>query len=425
MVVERVNQLRAVEALRAGVPNRDVVRVLPPTQEDIEKRYQTLLEATDKGWMEEKQNPGLLLEGDFGTGKSHWLEAFQHRALEENFVCSTIVVNKETPLYDLAKVYRACAEAATVRGRFGPVLPELALAYRRDRAPGHQEFYDWVHQHPTLDPRFAATLDLFGRNTDPEFRRRLMDDWIGDAMPVTELRNALKESGRLGAYPISRPIPGQTLLRFEFLSRFFSSAGYAGWVILLDEAEMISKYSLRQRGRAYSHLAQLLGLVRGARVSGLACVATITKDYAGQVLYGRKNDIENIPARLQNTKDAEHIPSAEVGMRAIKSKGVELRPPSRAQVQETYAKVRALYSDAYGWEAPEVGPSTGIAGAREYSSSTGMRQYVRGWVNIWDLRRLYDYEADLVVHEERFSYDEDPAMQIDTREESDEPIIAT
>ena len=50
---------------------------------------------------------------------------------------------------------------------------------------------------------------------------------------------------------------------------------------------MISKYSLRQRGRSYAHLAQLLGASKPG-IAGLVCAATITKDYAGQVLYGRK-----------------------------------------------------------------------------------------------------------------------------------------
>jgi BREX system ATP-binding protein BrxC/D len=188
--------------------------------------------------------------------------------------------------------------------------------------------------------------------------------------------------------------------------------------VMLDETEMVSKYSLRQRGKAYAHLAQLLGLAKGARVPGLAAVATITKDYAGQVLYGRKNDIDNIPARLQSTRDADFIVPAEAGMRAIKSKAVELRPPTRDQVMETYRKVRALYSTAYGWEAPEIG------NAREYSSSTGMRQYVRSWITIWDLRRLYNYQADLIAERATISYDEDADLQTEPREE-EEPTIST
>src|SRR5690349_3203499 len=92
-----VDKLRAVEALRAGVPNRDVVRELPPVQPDIEERFDLLLQATSARG-EQKPLPGLLLEGDFGTGKSHWLEYFQHVALENHFICSTVVLSKETPL---------------------------------------------------------------------------------------------------------------------------------------------------------------------------------------------------------------------------------------------------------------------------------------------------------------------------------------
>lgn len=246
-----------------------------------------------------------------------------------------------------------------------------------------------------------------------------MDEWVGDPMRISELKTALREMGEWSTYQIGRPLPGQALQRFEFMSRFIASAGYGGWLVLLDEAEMISKYSLRQRGKAYAHLAQFLGLVRGARIPGLAAVATITKDYAGQVLYGRKNDIENIPARLEGTRDAGYAPAAEIGMRAIKSKAQELRPPTRDQVHETYQKVRALYAGAYDWNAPE------IADAREYSSSTGMRQYVRSWINIWDLRRLYDYQADVVAERATISYEEDRDLQIEAHEDDEEPIIST
>jgi len=46
---------------------------------------------------------------------------------------------------------------------------------------------------------------------------------------------------------------------------------------------------------------------------------------------------------------------------------------SKAQVEEIYRKVKALYAGAHNWETPE------IEGRREYSSSVGMRQYVRSY----------------------------------------------
>lgn len=408
-----VEQRRAVEALRAGVPNRDVVRQLKPLQPDLEERYEGLLEAAAHAWLEAKTVPGLLLEGDFGTGKSHWLECFQHRALESNFICSKVVLNKETPLHDLAKVYRACVEMAVAPDRAGSALEEISHTYHTERASHYQDLFEWVHQNQELDPRLAASLFLFEHSDDQELRKRIVDEWTGYPMSVPDLKAALRASGEPKRYNVAKSQKMQALHQFEFLTRFFYSAGYAGWVLLLDEAEMVSKYSVRQRGKAYAHLAQLMGLMKGGSAPGFAAVFTITKDYTGQVLLGRKNDLANIPARLSGTRDESYTGAAEIGMKAIKGKGHDLRPPTRQQVEAIYATVRALYSHAYQWAAPE------IEERREYAASTGMRQHIRSWINTWDLRRLYDYQAELVADTVTISYEEDADLQTSP----DEPVI--
>lgn len=417
----RVEKRRAIEALRAGVPNRDVVRHLPPLQPDVIEKFEALLEAAALSWNEGPMAGGMLLEGDFGTGKSHWLEHFGHLALEHRFVCSTVVLNKETPLHDAGKLYRACVEAAVAPGRTGAALEEIAHSYHTERAPYFREMMDWAHSNSELDPRLAATLLLFEKSGAPEMRKRVAEEWAGSPMPVPELKAALRDIGEGRTYALARGRKMPPLLWFSFLSRFFRSAGYAGWVILLDETEMVSKYSLRQRGRAYAHLAQLLGLAKGTSIPGLASVFTITKDYTGQVLLGRKNDQSNIPARLAGTADEGITALAEVGMKAIRGKGHELRAPSRAQVEAVFEQVRSLYSASYNWPAPDIS-------RREYAASTGMRQYVRSWINSWDLRRLYDHEAGVVTENLSLSYDEDADMQAaserhEEHEEADAPIV--
>jgi hypothetical protein len=403
----KVDQLRAVEALRAGVPNRDVVRQLPPVQATVGRRFEALLKATAEPFgdgLPAAPTPGMLLEGDFGTGKSHWLEYFRHRALEENFVCSRIVLNKETPLHDSSLLLRAAAASAVAPDRVGPALTELALSYDPERAPGYRELFEWVHRTPDLDPRLAATLYLFEHGADDEMREKAMAEWAGYPMAVADLRGALKAAGS-GAYRIGRPQAGQTAQRMEFLSRFFRSAGYAGWVILFDEAEMISRYSVRQRGRAYAHLAALLNLMPGS-IPGLAAIFTITKDYAGQVLMGRKNDLGNLLPRLAGTCDAPLAPAADTGMRAIQLKGIDLRPPTPEQVSAIYEATRALYAEAYDWQPPDERENR-----REYLASTGWRQYVRTWITTWDLRRLYGYAANPVIDRPQMSYEEDEDIQ--------------
>jgi len=412
-----VNLRRAIEALRAGVPNRDVVRQLPPEQKNIEEQFDALLHATEAGWAEDKQAPGLLLEGDFGTGKSHWLEYLRHLALEQHFVCSTIVLNKETPLHDLTKIYRAAVESAVAPGKTGPALEEIAHTYHTEQAPYYRELFEWVHQARGIDPRYAATLFLFERDPNEDLRQKILAEWTGYPMRVSDIRAALRDIGEPKSYIIGAPQRGQIAQRFEFLSRFFRSVGYAGWVLLFDETEMVAKYSIRQRGKAYAHLAQLLGACKNAMIPGLASAFTITKDYTGQVLYGRKNDLEMLPAKLKGTRDEEYQAAAEIGMKLIKSKGVELRPATRAQVEEIYQKVRTLYSAAYAWDAPELEEK------REYSTSTGMRQHVRSWINTWDLRRLFGTDAELEYQTVQTSYEEDADLQVESADIDEEPCI--
>ncbi|HEY8744534.1 MAG TPA: hypothetical protein VIU62_15675, partial [Chloroflexota bacterium] len=66
-----VEYRRAIEALRAGVPNRDAVRALGSNQQSIEEKFRQQLEAASADVARDAQSGGLLVAGDFGSGKSH------------------------------------------------------------------------------------------------------------------------------------------------------------------------------------------------------------------------------------------------------------------------------------------------------------------------------------------------------------------
>jgi hypothetical protein len=61
---------------------------------------------------------------------------------------------------------------------------------------------------------------------------------------------------------------------------------------------------------------------------------------------------------------------------------MRLAPPSRETIDQTHETVRALHGQAYGWSPPPA------VAAGERLASTRMREYVRTWINEWDLRRL-------------------------------------
>lgn len=60
---------------------------------------------------------------------------------------------------------------------------------------------------------------------------------------------------------------------------------------------------------------------------------------------------------------------------------VLLTPPDSAELDRAYARLKELHGTAFGWSPPDV-PSLERLGA------TRMRQYVRVWINEWDLVRL-------------------------------------
>jgi hypothetical protein len=392
-----VSRRRALEALRAGVPNRDAVMFLGSMQQGVEDRFSGLLGAVG-GAAVDNVPGGMLIGGGFGTGKSHVLEHLSHVALSDGFVVSKVVISKETPLYDPVKIYRAAIEQAKVPGRPGSAIDEIADALQVGSG-SYDELYRWVHREDApVDSRFRATLFLheYARG-DEEFADRIVRFWAGDPLPVPDLRRRLKEFGATAAYPLEKIKERDlSVQRFRFISRLMRAAGYRGWVILLDEVELIGRYSALQRARSYAELARWARGDRDDPGAPLGAVLATVDDFETQVLVG-KNDPELLPKRLRakGTDEAELLAGqAETGMRIIEREQIPLQPPGQEELDRTYAQVRQIHAEAFNWEPPDVG-------GLERLPSNRMRQYVRAWINEWDLRRLDpDFEPETTVAEE-------------------------
>jgi hypothetical protein len=277
----RVQARRAIEALRAGVPNHDAVLALGGGQPRIEGRFRSLLERAADDLVKGIQTPGLLVAGDFGTGKSHLLEALEQISLQENFICSKIVVSKETPLQDPDKLFRAAIRAAVVPGKRGNALTELAFGLKYE-SQAYQDLVAWAGQPASgLGSRFPASLFVFERTRDEEVRDRIISFWGGDPLDVRQLRGWLRDQGEAATYRLERigkrDLP---LQHVSFTSRLIAAAGYAGWVLLVDELELIAQYSFKSRARAYAELARWTGRLRGQRCPGLVSLFAITQDFA-------------------------------------------------------------------------------------------------------------------------------------------------
>jgi P-loop Domain of unknown function (DUF2791) len=438
---ERVARRRAVEALRSGVPSWDAVAMLGSGQPEAEDRFTGLLDRAAEhgsgagaGWSagaasagdrrgQGAEGPGLLLGGGFGGGKSHLLTHFGHLAMQAGFVVSTVVISKETPLHDPAKTFRAAIDAAVDPGRAHGVLAGAAGLLEPD-TPRYAELTRWVNSPASgLDERFAATLLCHERLRggevpgSDETADSLVRFWAGEPLRIFDLRRALRSVGAAGLFSFS-PVNARDLARqrFRFAAALLRAAGYEGWVVLFDEVELIGRYSLLQRGRSYAELGRWLsGSLSGPAVP-LAGVFAMTDDFSEAVLTGKK-DRDDLPGKLrakQTPEWDETATLAEAGIQHIENEMVLLEPPDGAELDRTYAELKKLHGDAFDWSPPDV------AGL-ERLGATRMRQYVRAWINEWDLLRLdASFQPQTVAVDIASDYQEDADLEGGGLEETGE-----
>ncbi len=415
---DQVSAQRALEALRNGVPNSDAVRALRCMQPKALDAFTKCLDQLGHGPVTEDPlfSKGMLIAGGFGSGKSHTISYLEQKALKRNFVVSRVVISKETPLHDPAKLFLAAVREGRLPGGRGALIHELALKLDY-RAPRTVPFVEWAMRRQPHGI-IGASVCIHERSPDTELLQRVVDFWSGERIAVKELRQALKNLGIPKAYEI-KTVKGADLapIRFEFVARLARAVGFQGWIILLDEVELIARYSLLQRAKAYAELATWLGAVPGRGARGVSFVAAITDDFALDVLIERK-DREKVSTRLTGKGDTKSLAIsslATAGMDLIEREAILLNPPSDDSLQVSYQRLRELYGSAYG-----KAPADAFEPERE--AHRAIRSYVRRWISTWDLERLYPAERREAEEETlRTGYDEDADLASESEEGPAEP----
>ena len=405
----KLNSRRALESLRNGVPNGDAVSALGCSQPVVEQGFNAMLDRLTVPGNRHDGGQGMMVAGDFGSGKSHLLGYLENCALERNFVCSRVVISKETPLFDIDKVFRAVVEKGRVPGVTGQMVEEIAqkLDYS---SPGYTDFFQWANQEDNgLHRIIPATLAVHEYDNDPQLLNEINWFWSGERIQLKSVRDGLRHWGLLQAHPfrapVSRDMPPQKL---RFVLELIKAAGYNGWVVLLDEIELVANYSVLQRARSYAELARWMGQSTEEKYPGLVVVGTMTADLPEEVLDSKEDRDKAVPRLRARGREADLLTAAraEAGMRLLERGFRTLAEPDEAMLLNLYRQLKTIHSEAYGWDAPEIDHGIG----RGIPAS--IRRYVRRWINEWDLRRLYpDTEPEIEETELTFSYEEDTTLE--------------
>ncbi len=402
-----LDSARAIESLRTGVPNGTAVRLLGCSQPRVSRKFDSALDKSERGDAITGGSAGLLIKGGFGSGKSHTLTFLSEVALRRRFVVSRISINKETPLSDPDKLFRALAESAVLPDRRGAGLFEAAQKLVTE-SDGYRSLEQWAQKH-LHDERIAASLRLFrvGRRQF-ELRDQIAHFWCGDRVGVHYLKSQARE--------LNIPFAGamKTIYirefgheRMQFASRMLRVAGYSGWVWLIDEVELIGCYSLLQRLYSYCEIGRLMSSDSDLDCPGVVPVLAITDDFESAVLAG-KQDLQRIPSYFHERcnlgwHDRHYSPLP--GIAAIQKEGILLDTLPPEDAKELYNRLAGLYQEAYGWEP---GKHDGTVSP----TSTTVRQQIKRWVTLWDVERLLPgINAQVDTQSPTLNYREDSAEQ--------------
>lgn len=385
----------AIEALRAGVPNRAAIRMLGTVETAIEDRFTAALDAM---WSDQPA-PGQLFAGGFGTGKSHLLGYLREQALRRNVVVSWVTVSKETPLSQPGLMFAAAMRNAVVPGQpDDAVTAALAAVQRRQ---GQVQALELWASTPDADVAqvFAAVTHLLARNLPADLQHGIEAFLCGAKPPSTLVRKKLAELGARGMFDLTGTKAAELQLqRPKFMAQLIRHAGFAGWCLLIDEVELIGRYGPLQRASAYAELARWLGLGDGG-IPGLHVTAAITEDFTRNVINDRQDD-EKLPERLRNKGLPRQAEMASAAMQAIReAQAHQLAAPLEGDLHRHAATLRGCYAVAYNWQAPAP-----IMAARR--TSLTMRHHVRGWITEWDMLRLQGTHAGVEVSEIDTDYSE-------------------
>lgn len=405
---------RAIESLRAGVPNSTAVEALGIDQPSITRAFADRLDLLASGISHPR---GFLIEGGFGTGKSHILKFISMSACKRGLASSAVTVSKETPLGDFSALFRSAILNLTYPdGRIGGTLSEIFDRLDPESKPYLKLFEAVSDGSSGLDPIYHASLMLYERHrTDISIVEELVDFWDGGRPHVPEWRRLLKDIGY--GVPVIKAIPDKDLAlqRFCFASLALKAAGFKGWLITVDEIELMAKFSLRARGLAYGVLAHFL---QHPDPSGASCasfrdmiiIGAITPDLIGELLRTR-DDRSQLTQRFDN--DSQFYADSISGIEAITEPNavLSIAPATTEQLEQAVDQVYRLYLSAYRGFSDAT-----FAGRRVkmHDTSRSMRQSVRGWIAYWDLKRADpSYSPDIVSDTIAFDLSEDEDVEIE------------
>ena len=383
---------RVIEALRSGIPSRAVGQYFSEARPQIMKEISGKLEQVS----ETGKSSGMVISGKYGEGKTHLLNTVFNMAHSTNMVVSYLSLSKETPLDKLYLTYQKIVSNTYLPGRVQPGFMQIF----DKMSPGSPVVSDLLlcAAKELETDKLYYLLRSYLNTEDQEERFLLQSDLEGDFIANGALKKIYKRIfNQTAKYSVSFSKTKHCMDYLSFMSRLFTRLGYGGWVILIDETELIGRFSKKARLNAYRNMGRFL--LPGKELDAVFTLFALSASYSEDVIEG-KHEFENLDALYP--EDPEPMKS----VLNLLVKAPQLAPLTPEEILRVLERVQEFHGRAYSWD-PQV-PAERIVKATQAGGYL-LRTKIRAAIEFLDQLYQYGEAGDTKIGQlgsERFDEDD-------------------
>lgn len=371
-----------IEALRSGIPSRAVGQYFSEARPRMMKEISARLDMV----CNEGKSNGMVVCGKYGEGKTHLLNTVFNLAHSNHMVVSLLSLSKETPMDKLYLIYQKIIQNTYLPMRQQPgFMHELEKLSANSPIANEMQLYA-AKQLETDKLYYLFRSYLNTEDSDEKFL--LQADLEGDFVANAPLKKIYR---RIFNQPVKYNVNFTKTKHcgdyFSFMSHLFTQMGYHGWVILIDETELMGRLGKKARLNAYRNMARFL--LPEPSLEAVFSIFALSASYVEDVIEG-KREHENLEAVYP--EEPEPIRT----VLDLLVKAPQLAPLTKEEIQQVLYKIQEFHGKAYAW-TPNLSPAT-LLGVTQ-SGGYLLRTKIRAAIEFLDQLYQYGKAGKTVINE--------------------------
>lgn len=337
-----------LESVRAGIPSRMMMQHLPDLRQNITRQID--MDLIDLA--EDKFPKGRFIWGEYGQGKTHFLKMMEQYVLDKGFAVSYYTLNRDLGVNNLKSIFPVLA-GQTLTGKHK--IPGLLNLMIQDQFPDNLMEELAEIEKKISHPFPSYILQAFLSYRDADEMNLLYNSLMGNSSYWTNAKAICRRV--LGAEMKKMPkfsVKEHANSFFEFYPYLLKLLGFKGWVVLIDEIELVGKLGKVGRLNSYMSLSYLLNWNNNSHLPVYTLVAS-AKTLQTEVFFSRKNDASKMSefALQRIHSDAAYQMRTFFDLAAKSNRNLNLNPVMRKEYIALFKAILEIHKQAIQWIVPE------------------------------------------------------------------------